>query len=123
VDAEIGNWYNTEQCPSGIGYLHPGDLHNGTASKISDARQKILDAAYQAYPERFMNGPPVHRLLRGSRRQPSYQKTKINLQHPLDSFRSRLTTHTNVKRTRKVGTAWVGSKRRSVTWWGTNPDT
>ena len=51
-------WYNTEHYHSGIGYLHPADLHNGTAETIIDARQSVLDAAYQAHPERFIGGPP-----------------------------------------------------------------
>ena len=52
-------WYNTEHYHSGIGYLHPNDLHNGTANKTIDARQQVLDAAYQAHPERFLGGPPT----------------------------------------------------------------
>jgi putative transposase len=51
-------WYNTEHYHSGIGYLHPDDLHNGTAETVIDARQEVLDAAYQAHPERFIAGPP-----------------------------------------------------------------
>ncbi len=51
-------WYNTEHYHSGIGYLHPADLHNGTAGTVIDARQAVLDAAYQAHPERFIAGPP-----------------------------------------------------------------
>ena len=51
-------WYNTEHYHSGIGYLHPADLHNGTAETVIDARQEVLDAAYQAHPERFIAGPP-----------------------------------------------------------------
>jgi len=51
-------WYNTEHYHSGIGYLHPADLHNGTAETVIAARQAVLDAAYQAHPERFIGGPP-----------------------------------------------------------------
>ena len=41
------------------GHLHSNELHNGTANKIIDARQAVLDAAYQAHRERFFAGPPT----------------------------------------------------------------
>ena len=56
---EFAGWYNTEHYHSGIGYLHPNDLHNGAANSIIDARQTVPDAAYQAHPERFISGPPT----------------------------------------------------------------
>lgn len=55
---EFVGWYNTERYHSEIGYLHPHDLHNGTADTMIDARQAVPDAAYQAHPERFISGPP-----------------------------------------------------------------
>ncbi|MCP5035040.1 MAG: IS3 family transposase [Actinomycetia bacterium] len=51
-------WYNTEHYHSGIGYLHPADVHAGTHHDTINARQAVLDEAYQANPERFRNKPP-----------------------------------------------------------------
>jgi putative transposase len=51
-------WYNHDHYHSGIAYLHPADVHAGTAHHTVAARQTVLDAAYQANPERFRNQPP-----------------------------------------------------------------
>lgn len=52
-------WYNHDHYHSGIGYLHPADVHAGRAAETVAARQAVLDAAYHAHPERFINGPPT----------------------------------------------------------------
>lgn len=52
-------WYNAEHYHSGIGYHHPTDVHNGTATATTTKRQSVLDAAYQANPNRFRNKPPT----------------------------------------------------------------
>jgi putative transposase len=52
-------WYNHVHYHSAIGYLHPADVHDGTATEIIARRQQVLDVAYQAHPERFIAGPPV----------------------------------------------------------------
>ncbi len=59
-------WYNAEHYHSGIAYLHPADVHAGTAAAVVDARQDVLDAAYAEHPARFRHRPPV-RLRRQSR--------------------------------------------------------
>ena len=51
-------WYNQEHRHSGIGMLTPEDLHYGRAPQILAIRQRVLDAAYEAHPERFVNGRP-----------------------------------------------------------------
>lgn len=51
-------WYNGEHYHSGIGYLHPGDVHAGTHHSTIEARQGVLDQAFEANPERFRNRPP-----------------------------------------------------------------
>jgi putative transposase len=51
-------WYNHDHYHSGIGYLHPADVHDGTATQIVAARQAVLDTAYTQHPERFPNGAP-----------------------------------------------------------------
>jgi putative transposase len=54
----FARWYNHDHYHSGIAYLHPIDLHNGTAGATITARQEVLDAAYEANPDRFRNHPP-----------------------------------------------------------------
>lgn len=60
--AKLLAWYNEEHFHTGIALLTPADVHAGTASSIIAARQRVLDAAYQAHPERFPNGAPTHRV-------------------------------------------------------------
>ncbi|MCA1782114.1 MAG: integrase core domain-containing protein [Intrasporangiaceae bacterium] len=50
-------WYNFEHYHSGIGYLHPADLHAGRETEILEARQVTLDQAAAAHPERFPHRP------------------------------------------------------------------
>lgn len=52
-------WYNTDHYHSGIGYHHPSDVHDGTATTTMAKRQTVLDAAYHAHPDRFRNKPPA----------------------------------------------------------------
>jgi putative transposase len=58
--AKLLTWYNEQHFHSGIALLTPADVHAGTASAIVAARQRVLDAAYHAHPERFPNGTPTH---------------------------------------------------------------
>jgi putative transposase len=51
-------WYNTEHRHSGIGYFTPAAVHYGTASQIFADRQRTLQLAYAAHPERFVKGSP-----------------------------------------------------------------
>lgn len=52
-------WYNTEHRHSGIGYLAPETVHYGDAHRIVAQRRRVLEAAYQAHPERFVHGKPM----------------------------------------------------------------
>lgn len=52
-------FYNTEHRHSGIGYLTPEAVHYGDAQRLLQQRQRALDAAYQAHPERFVGGQPT----------------------------------------------------------------
>ena len=61
--AKLLTWYNNEHFHSGIALLTPADVHAGTASAIVAARQRVLDAAFRAHPERFPNGTPTHQEL------------------------------------------------------------
>jgi putative transposase len=51
-------WYNQEHRHSGIGLLTPAMVHFGEAQSVLERRQLVLDAAYQAHPDRFVRRPP-----------------------------------------------------------------
>ena len=51
-------WYNEEHRHSGIDLLTPEMVHYGQAPAIIAQRQVVLDAAYQAHPERFVKAAP-----------------------------------------------------------------
>lgn len=52
-------WYNHQHHHTGIGLLTPAERHAGNGNTIDRARRIVLDAAYQAHPERFPHGPPT----------------------------------------------------------------
>ena len=49
--------YNHEHRHSGIALHTPADVHFGRAPLVRAARQRVLDAAYAAHPERFRRPP------------------------------------------------------------------
>ena len=51
-------WYNGEHRHSGIGLMTPTAVHDGRASMVRHALQRVLSAAYAAHPERFVRKPP-----------------------------------------------------------------
>jgi putative transposase len=51
-------WYNDEHRHSGIELLTPSMVHYGHAGAVIERRQVVLDAAYQAHPERFVRSAP-----------------------------------------------------------------
>jgi putative transposase len=51
-------WYNQEHHHSGLGLLTPATVHYGEAQSVIDQRQQVLQAAYAAHPERFVQGEP-----------------------------------------------------------------
>jgi putative transposase len=52
-------WYNFEHHHSGIGLMTPQVVHYGLAQDVFKAREKILLAAYEAHPERFVRKFPA----------------------------------------------------------------
>ena len=52
-------WYNTAHRHTGIGLLTPEAVHYGLAQAIQLARSKVLRAAHEVHPERFVNQIPV----------------------------------------------------------------
>jgi putative transposase len=53
------HWYNHEHRHSGIGLMTPAAVHYGHARQLHAARARVLDAAYQRHPERFVRRPPA----------------------------------------------------------------
>jgi putative transposase len=51
-------WYNQQFYHSSLGLLTPASVHYGQAGVILDQRQQVLQAAYDAHPERFVQGRP-----------------------------------------------------------------
>jgi putative transposase len=55
---EFFSWYNHEHRHSGIGLMTPAAVHHGQAKALHTQRQRVLEAAYAATPERFVRRPP-----------------------------------------------------------------
>jgi putative transposase len=51
-------WYAHQHRHSGIGLHTPADVHHGHAHAVREARGRVLDAAHDAHPERFVRKPP-----------------------------------------------------------------
>ena len=60
------DFYNHHHRHSGIGYHTPASIHFGTAGVVRAGRALVLDAAYAAHPERFVNKRPEPPELPGS---------------------------------------------------------
>jgi putative transposase len=54
-------WYNQEHRHSGLALLTPAMVHYNQTGPILLQRQRVLDAAYQLHPERFVRQAPNHR--------------------------------------------------------------
>ena len=52
-------WYNEQHRHSGLALLTPEMVHFGSAPDVVAQRQLVLDAAFQAHPERFVRKPPI----------------------------------------------------------------
>jgi putative transposase len=55
---EFFAWYNHEHHHGGLGLLTPADVHHGRVEERHAHRRMVLQAAYQAHPERFVHGKP-----------------------------------------------------------------
>jgi putative transposase len=54
-------WYNQEHHHSGLAMLTPADVHHDRVEERLTARQAVMDAAFEANPERFPHGRPLVR--------------------------------------------------------------
>jgi putative transposase len=52
-------WYNAEHRHLGLGLLTPETVHYGRAEDVIAMRQDVLQRAYAAHPERFVNRIPT----------------------------------------------------------------
>ena len=52
-------WYNEEHHHTGLGLLPPAVVHYGRSEEVLQARQRVLSAAFEARPERFVGGMPT----------------------------------------------------------------
>lgn len=52
------DWYNEQHRHSGIALLTPSSVHWGRSDQVLVGRDAVLEAAFAAHPERFVNGPP-----------------------------------------------------------------
>lgn len=53
------HWYNHEHHHTGLGLMTPAMVHHGLANAVYAHRQQVLQAAYEAHPERFVRGVPT----------------------------------------------------------------
>ena len=53
------DWYNNDHHHSGLALMTPAIVHHGLVEPIQTQRQQVLQAAYQAHPERFVRGQPI----------------------------------------------------------------
>ena len=53
------HWYNHEHHHTGVGLMTPAMVHHGLADAVYAHRQRVLQAAYEAHPERFVRGVPT----------------------------------------------------------------
>jgi putative transposase len=58
---EFFGWHNDEHHHAGLALFTPADVFYGRVEDVAATRQRALDAAYAAHPERFPNGPPIAR--------------------------------------------------------------
>jgi len=52
-------WYNHKHHHTGLGLMTPAVVHYGQADEVRAKRQRVLDEAYAAHPERFVKGRPI----------------------------------------------------------------
>jgi len=56
---EFMAWYNLEHRHSGLALLTPDDVHHGRVEERRAARSVVLETAWEAHPERFVQGRPT----------------------------------------------------------------
>jgi putative transposase len=57
--ADYVDWYNVHHQHSGLAYFTPEQVFTGRVAEIAQIRQRTLQGAYEAHPERFIGAPKV----------------------------------------------------------------
>ena len=52
-------WYNHDHHHSALALMTPAVVHYGLVQQVQAKRKQVLQAAYQAHPERFVRGQPT----------------------------------------------------------------
>jgi putative transposase len=52
-------WYNHHHRHTALALMTPAVVHYGLVDQVQTQRQQVLQAAYQAHPERFVRGQPT----------------------------------------------------------------
>jgi putative transposase len=52
-------WYNLKHHHTGLALMTPAVVHYKQADEVRAKRQRVLDEAYAAHPERFVKGRPI----------------------------------------------------------------
>lgn len=52
-------WYANQHRHSGLAYFTPADVFFGRVAAVHATRQRAVDAAFAAHPERFVHGHPI----------------------------------------------------------------
>ena len=52
------HWYNNEHYHTGLSLMTPAMVHYDQAEVVQSQRNQVLQIAYAAHPERFIQGPP-----------------------------------------------------------------
>lgn len=60
------DWYNTQHRHSGIAMMTPETVHYGRAEIVRERRAKVLAEAFNAHPDRFVQGMPEPRAVPGA---------------------------------------------------------
>jgi putative transposase len=53
------DWYNNQHFHSGLALMTPHMVHSGQGAQVTRRRQRVLDTAFRAHPERFVRGRPL----------------------------------------------------------------
>jgi putative transposase len=56
---DLIHWYNHAHHHIGLALMTPAVVHHGLAEAVRAHRQRVLQAAYEAHPERFVRGMPT----------------------------------------------------------------
>lgn len=102
--AEFFGWYNEHHHHAGLALFTPADVFYGRVDDVHATRQRALDAAYDAHPNRFPNGPPR------ARRPPAV----VAINPPPPTVEAPMTAPTDAGRLRLVGRGSMATSAREA---------